>query len=399
MADVRGLSNSSLISKAAITSGSFSGAVGLAAREADRFIDYVIDQSVLLKICRVERMNNATKKIDKINIGENILVPAVSATDPGETVGIGVSQIILRAKEMIAVARISDDTLEDNIEGDAFVDHLMRMVATKVSNNLEIAYLFGNARQTAVTINDLFDGWLKQMRTGHVVDAMTDADRFMSFAKLSKAFKTLPNKFKRNRQMLRYLASPNMVEDYVQLLVAKNTPGADVAIQGEAPLRYGRIPFAEMGLVPEDMPVRTGISTTVAADSAVADTNFKVAAVAGFNAGDRITLGDPDTASYEELTVQAVGTAGAGGTGITTVEAAQYVHKTNDSLNQVTDDGTPLMLTHTLNLIVGIHRDIRVETQRWARLRATDFVLTLRSDTAVENPDACVVYDNMQVQS
>lgn len=399
MSEVKGLSNSSLINKAAITAGSFSGAVGLAAREADRFIDYVIDQSVLLKACRVERMNNATKKIDKINLGDNILVPAVAATDPGETTGIGVSQIILRAKEMIAVARISDDTLEDNIEGDAFVDHLMRMVATQVSNDLELAYLFGNSRPTPVTINDLFDGWLKQMRTGHVLDAAADQDRFMSFEKLSKAFKTIPNKFKRNRQMMRYCCSPNLVEDYVQLLVAKNTPGADVAIQGDAPLRYGRIPFAELGLVPENMPVNTGISTALAADSAVGAQNFKVNAVQGLNAGDSITIGAPDTASFETLTIQAVGTAGAGGTGITTVEQAQYVHQTNDILNQASLDGTPLMLTHMLNLIVGIHRDIRVETQRWARLRATDFVLTLRSDTAVENPDACVVYDNMQVQA
>lgn len=394
----KGLSNSELISKAAITSGSFTGAVGLSATEADRFIDYVIDQSVLLKSARVERMNNATKKIDKLGIGDRVLKPAIAVTDPGETVGISVNQIMLRAQEMIAVARISDDTLEDNIEGDDFIDHLMRMIAAKVSNDLEIAYTFGNKRESAVEIDDLFDGWLKLARAGHILDATQDQDRYLSIPKLSKAFKTLPNKYKINAAAMRYIASPNLIQDYVDLLGARPTIGGDAALRGMAPLQFGDTPFAKMGLMPENLPCPTGIKTVLSADSAAGDQNFKVDSVDGLAIGGRIALGNQDSASYEVLTISAVGTVGAGGTGVSTAEKAAYVHQAADEVNLVDEDATPLLFTQALNLIVGIHRDIRVETQRWARLRATDFVLTLRSDVQLENPDAVVVYDYLKVR-
>ncbi|MNC43726.1 hypothetical protein D3C75_926010 [compost metagenome] len=56
------------------------------------------------------------------------------------------------------------------------------------------------------------------------------------------------------------------------------------------------------------------------------------------------------------------------------------------------------MLTDYRNLICGIHRDIRIETERRARKRTTSFVLTLRADIQIENPEAIVLLDNLKVK-
>jgi hypothetical protein len=61
-------------------------------------------------------------------------------------------------------------------------------------------------------------------------------------------------------------------------------------------------------------------------------------------------------------------------------------------------DGTFQMVTDLRNLIWGIHRDIKIEPQRWARKRATDYVLSLRGDIKIENGDAIAIYDHSKVR-
>ena len=71
-----------------ITPASFTAPGALSREEADRFIDYVVDQSFLKNNARIERMNAPTKTIAKVGIGRKILKPAKSATDPDNTVSI-----------------------------------------------------------------------------------------------------------------------------------------------------------------------------------------------------------------------------------------------------------------------------------------------------------------------
>lgn len=47
------------------------------------------------------------------------------------------------------------------------------------------------------------------------------------------------------------------------------------------------------------------------------------------------------------------------------------------------------------NVVYGIYRDIRIEEQRWAAKRSTDFVLSLRADFNFENEDAVVVVNGI----
>jgi hypothetical protein len=61
-------------------------------------------------------------------------------------------------------------------------------------------------------------------------------------------------------------------------------------------------------------------------------------------------------------------------------------------------DGTFVMVTDLRNLIVGIQREIRIEPQRWARKRCTDWVISMRADVKIENADAIAIYDHAKVR-
>ena len=71
-------------------------------------------------------------------------------------------------------------------------------------------------------------------------------------------------------------------------------------------------------------------NTTLAAAQAPGATNLKVASVSVFDVGDQITVGTG--AAAEQATVTEIGTAGAGGTGITVTPALQTAHASGQAV-------------------------------------------------------------------
>lgn len=85
--------------------------------------------------------------------------------------------------------------------------------------------------------------------------------------------------------------------------------------------------------------VAGGLSTTLAAAAAAAATNLKVNSVANVAVDDYIlVLGDSATTADEVVQVTTVGTAGAGGTGLTITPALGYAKANGASVAEVTRD-------------------------------------------------------------
>lgn len=246
------------LSKAAITTASFS--YGLSVKEAERFIDNLIDQSVLLKSCRTEKLDAATTHIDKIGLSGKILKKATEATDPGETVGITTSRIAISAKEVIAIVRISDQSIRDNIEGEALVQHILQMMGKQSGNELEEAGMMGDTGVADTGILDLWDGWYKQAKAGgaHVIDASGDPDPYWPGTNTSKAgrlMKALPYRYRRDKSALAWIQNPDMYQDYEDMLAERGTGLGDRAIIGEKLLTLRRVGNIEVPLLPIDLGV------------------------------------------------------------------------------------------------------------------------------------------------
>ncbi|GAI94450.1 unnamed protein product, partial [marine sediment metagenome] len=117
----------------------------LAAEEADRFIDYVYDQSVLKNNARQIKMDKASKNIRAMGLGAGkFLHPAATFSTSDYKEQLSHNLIVLTAKEVRGCAVIHDDDIEDNIEGDAFMDHIMKMVTKQIANELDEAYWIGD---------------------------------------------------------------------------------------------------------------------------------------------------------------------------------------------------------------------------------------------------------------
>jgi plastocyanin len=409
-----GFSDSFINKSGVITPSSFAAPSALSKDEANLFIDYVVDQSFMKANARVERMNAPTKTIAKVGIGNNILKPAKSAIDPGNTVSFVTDQLTLETKEIIAIAEVSDDSLEDNIEGDAFVDHLMKMIAAQSANELDLMCMYGKriaSPNDATDIKQLVNGWITSARElGHTLDARdlalfpdmdaftqtigTTASGYIDPAKLSRTLKTLPNKYRGNKASLRYLFADNIYQDYNDFLGARSVATADPYLLGMGNnLTYSNIKIQPVALMPTDRPVIKvgGGSSTLTNSPAVGSNLLQMTSTASMTAGDALVI--DFCGGYEEVVTIASVT---NGTDLTIVGGLYYSHTAGQSVKECVTDGCEMLLTDYRNLIFGIQRDIKWETERHARRRSTSFIMTLRVDTQIENPDAMVLMSGLK---
>jgi hypothetical protein len=243
LASQAGLTPGQKLTKATLITSGWS--YGLTITEANAFLDYLVEESVLLKQVRTVRMPGKKYRIDAIGLGGNVLKKGVAGTDPGDTVSLsGPTQIELSSEEVIAIVSIGDDMLEDNIEGDAFVQHLLGMIGRAAANEIEQAAIHGDTGVADAGIMDRWDGWLKLAAAGgaHVTDAMGDADRYWPGAdgvKATKLIKSLPTKYRLDYRTLAFLLHNDLYLDYNDMLAGKGFSEAWMAITGVAdvPLR------------------------------------------------------------------------------------------------------------------------------------------------------------------
>jgi len=329
-----GLTPGQKLSKAVISGQVAGWTAGMAHDEADRFIDYVVNESVLLNRIRREPMNTRTKDVDKIGLGADVFRLGTPGVDPGDTVSVSApTAVTLTTQEIVSIVSIGDDTLEDNIEGDAFVQHLLRMIADAGANELEYALFFGDTAGSAgAHIKTRWDGVDKQARAAgaHIVDATGDSDRYFPDAlavKATKLVKALPTKYRRNADRMAMIMHPDLKLDVSDKLAALDSAQAYANIVGSGEMRLKNQPIVEMPLMRRDV--------LYTFDPGGGDVNYQ--------------------------------------------------------------NGTMVYYLDPRNVIWGVQRDIRIEPMRQPRKRATDFVITMRADVKIENADAIAIYDHLLI--
>ncbi len=324
--------------------------ITLAAEEADRFIDYIVDESVMKGKARVIKMNKPVQNIRALGLGTgDFLHPGDTFSTSEYKKTLSDQKIELTSKKVRGCIAIFDDDLEDNIEADAFADHLMRMVAKKIANELDIAYWLGSDTTAAfgdTDIKSLWDGW-RQI----ILQADTDGDdyynsvsgasiildasantNFSCTGKIAMVGSTIPYnwEFKYNELIfqlpskykvnglgnLSFYNNDLVTQNYIEALASRSTILGDNAILGKGPMQYGLVPIVSCPNMPSVM-----------------------------TSGGAITGG-----TYSDC-----------------------------------------LLTPNGNLIIGIQRNIKIESQREAADEATYWFYSMRTVPAVENTNACVL--------
>lgn len=214
------LSNDELARRADLALGQLEANGGLLLPEqANTFIDMVQEQPTILNQARVIRMAAPTRKINRLGFASRIMTaarnsstqnsgPYGSETDSGDNPRYvreadrsapTTAQIELTTKEVIAEIRLPYEVLEDNIEGQSFEAHVMRLIAERAAEDFEEWVLQADTGSGDPYLA-LTDGVLKQI-TSNVVD---NASAGISPATFKSGMLAMPQKYLRNLGRLKH---------------------------------------------------------------------------------------------------------------------------------------------------------------------------------------------------
>lgn len=397
------VNNTELVEKAAIIADTLSAAGKLNPAQSDKFIDYVVDESVLKNNARVVRFRNESLEIDKIGVGKRLAVPKAEAQDPNVRRGVTTSKITLTPSELMVPFEIGDNFREINIEGDLVEETIIRLMATQLANDLEDLYVNGNKNGPARLESDMFDGgsttqyvkdgylamqdgWNVLADGANVVDAQ-GANIGLSI--FSKAIRALPTKFRRNKSQLRWLLSPDIWQLYQEKLATRATPLGDSAVSGSdtsvpGPFGIPAVPVPLMGFEPLTVEhvVVTGTTATALKNGPI---------LAGSVVVTPSTLGKQPTTAFIENTDYTIdynaGTIVRVGSGI---GSGATIKVTYQAYPQI-------ILTHQNNFIVGIGRDLRIEKDRDIYKGVNQYAITAKVAVQFEELTAIVKVRNIGI--
>lgn len=233
----------------------------LAVDQADRFIDYMWDTTVLGKDARTLRMRSNNAEIDKVGVGSRLVRVATEAVDDHVNAEATFSKINITTTKMRLDWELSTESLEDNIEGEALEDHIARLMATQAGNDLEDVAINGDST-SADPLLKAFNGWRKlALANAHIVDA---AGQQLQKTVFNTALKAMPRYYKQRRNQMRFYAPSSVIQDYIFNLVSSGPydiqsgliRSDQLGVQGAAgnsyPFAFG-IPVVEVPMYSETL--------------------------------------------------------------------------------------------------------------------------------------------------
>ena len=316
----------------------------LNAEQANRFIDFVVDQSTLMQNSRVVRMRTPTMDIDKVSVGTRLLAKATEATDDGANAAVTFSKVSLTSVKLRLDWAISTESLEDNIEGAGLEDHIAQIMARQTANDMDDLLINGNTSSANALLKAL-DGFVKLAKAdGHVVDEAGDN---VSRSTFDRMLRNMPNKYLQRRNELKFFTGSNMVQDTIYSLGNPN-------------------------------------SATEA--TAGAPSPGSLAGDAAFLQGSMRGNGGP-------------GSTGLAPFGIGLVEIPLAPETVAGDYSGAAGNHGHIELTFPNNRVVGIHRDITVYRQFKPKTDTIEYTQFMRVACNIENADSYVISKNVKLRS
>lgn len=397
--------NDELLRKAIITAADALASNGkLNDEQSNRFIDYVIDETVLRNNARIIKFTPENLDIDKIGVGTRVALPKTEAVAPTIRRGVTTSKVTLTPKEICVPFEISDVFSEINIEGGSVEDHVIRMMATQMANDIEELYLNGNtlgahiseneytgAGSTTQMIKDnylaLVDGWLKLALGGNQYLA---GGTNIGASVFSGMLKALPEKFKRNRGNLRFFISTDLEQNWREKVSTRATGSGDDALSSGGVLTPFGVPLVPVPLFAFQPTIV--VHMTFSGDGGTIQLPFAPVAD-GSTVITLSTLAGVPTTPYVEDTDYTVADATGIITHIVAGSGGNITH--TDELKISVQVNPQLILTHMANFIVGIGRDIRIEKDRDIFKGVNQYAVTGKVAVEFEEDTALVFGKNI----
>jgi hypothetical protein len=209
----------------------------LAPEQARRFIDYVWDATVLAKDGRRVTMRANTMEIEKVNVGERVIRAAAQGAPDYTNIGATFTKVELTTKKIRLDWEVATESLEDNIEGAALEDRLVRLMTNAFANDLEDLAINGEGSGDNAFLS-IMPGFVKQTRGTVGNDAheyaATVSDNAFTTSIMQGLLLAMPRKYRALKSNLKFYAGT----DAFAGIVKNNGTLADAvaeAIAGQVP--------------------------------------------------------------------------------------------------------------------------------------------------------------------
>jgi hypothetical protein len=246
-----------LLQKVVDTSNVGSGTGGLLnTDQSNQFIDYIWDESALMKEVRRVDMKANTKDVDKIAVGRRLVRKATEGVDTGVNAGVSFSKITLTTTKLRLDWELTTDSLEDNIAGTSLDDTIVRLMTTQMSNDIEDIVINGDTDSTDPTLK-AFDGFRKQGEARGTWEPATTPGDGLKLGVFNQALKAMPRKYLARKKDLRFYTSAGLVQDFLagaEMQGRETAIGDEIIYDGAGRAVSGQ--GGELNLRPYGIPVR-----------------------------------------------------------------------------------------------------------------------------------------------
>jgi HK97 family phage major capsid protein len=178
----------------------------LRPEQARRFIDYVWDATVLAKDGRRVTMRANTMELEKVNVGERVIRAANQADATYTNAGATFSKVELTTKKIRLDWEVSAEALEDNVEGGALEDHLVRLMTNAFANDIEDLAINGDG--STGSFLSIMEGFVNKTKTNgdaHEFAATVSNNAFTPEV-LQGVINSLPRKYRALKSGLKFYA-------------------------------------------------------------------------------------------------------------------------------------------------------------------------------------------------
>lgn len=255
------MDNEEMLQKTIDTTAISSGGA-LIGDQADKFIDFTVDESVMLGMIRNVRRNSNKGEIDALNLGTPVTEAATENADSGNIYDPTFSKISFNMEKTRSAFNVTKDAELTNVEREGFRNTLMKAFGARMSTDLELLAISGDRTVVGNTalarLLRTYDGWDLQTQSAHLIDA---GGKNVSKALFSAMIKAMPRKYLKLIDQMKFWVSATVFQNYAEELSERDTNLGDAILAGtKVPNAFG-IPIVRVPLIPEDKEYTVGTST------------------------------------------------------------------------------------------------------------------------------------------
>jgi hypothetical protein len=144
-------------------------------------------------------------ELEKVNVGERVIRAAAQAVGTYTNTGATFSKVELSTKKIRLDWEVSAEALEDNVEGGALEDHLVRLMTNAFANDIEDLAINGDGSTGAFL--SIMPGFIKKAKDGDAHESVvTVANNEWTPEVMQNIILAMPRKYRAIKNNLKFYA-------------------------------------------------------------------------------------------------------------------------------------------------------------------------------------------------